>query len=225
MTSSTFISLLLLALTAIASPFSLIAFSLVLATDRGPRNGIAFIAGWVTTVTLIGVVESLIDVNLDATESNTAGKWILVVQLVLGIVLLVIWARRRFRPQAKVEAVEGEPKKVPGWQRRLNTMGYPGAFVTGGAVQTWPVMIAAGAAILRLNLPAAQGLAWMFLFALMTTVGLVILEVLAWRSPESAVQRLERLQNYVSTHKDSVINWAALIGGLWLVGQASIGLL
>lgn len=86
-------------------------------------------------------------------------------------------------------------------------------------------MIAAGATILRLNLPAAQGLMWMLLFALMTTVGIVVLEVLAWRSPESAVQRLERLQNYVSTHKDSVINWAALLGGLWLVGQASVGLL
>lgn len=225
MNSSTLISLLLLAFTAIASPFSLIAFSLVLATDRGPRNGIAFIAGWVTTVTLIGVVESLIDLNVEATESNTAGRWVLVVKLVLGIALLVIWARRRLRPkEVAVEADLGEKAK-PGWQRRLNTMGYPGAFVTGGAVQTWPVMLAAGAYILRLNLPAAQGLAWMFAFALLTTAGLVVLEVLAWRSPGSAVERLERLQNYIRDHRDSVINWAALVGGLWLVSQSAIGLL
>lgn len=225
MNSSTLISLLLLAFTAIASPFSLIAFSLVLATDRGPRNGIAFIAGWVTTVTLIGVVESLIDVNVDATESNTAGRWVLVVKLVLGIALLVIWARRRLRPKVVAAEVDAGEKPKPGWQRRLNTMGYPGAFVTGGAVQTWPVMLAAGAYILRLNLPAAQGLAWMFAFALLTTAGLVVLEVLAWRSPGSAVARLERLQNYIRDHRDSVINWAALVGGLWLVSQSAIGLL
>ena len=225
MNSSTFVSLLLLAFTAAASPFSLIAFSLVLATDRGPRAGIAFIGGWVTTVTLIGVVESLIDLNVDATDTNTAGKWAFVVQLVFGVVLLVIWARRRFRPKVKVEATNGGEIAKPAWQRRLNTMGYAGAFVTGGAVQTWPVMIAAGAAILRLNLPAGQGLAWMFVFALMTTTGIVILEVLAWRSPGSAVERLERLRGYISDHKDSVINWASLIGGLWLVVSALVALL
>lgn len=225
MNSSTLVSLLLLALTAIASPFSLIAFSLVLATDRGPRNGIAFIAGWITTVTLIGVVESLIDVNVDATETNTAGRWVLAVQLVLGITLLVIWARRRFQPRETTVKVNGEEKPKPAWQRRLNTMGYAGAFVTGGAVQTWPVMLAAGASILRLNLPGLQSLAWMFAFALVSATGLVVLEVLAWRNPSSATERLERLQNYIRNHKDSVINWVALVAGLWLVSRSAIGLL
>ena len=228
MNSSTFITLLILTLTAIASPFSLIAFSLVLATDRGPRNGVAFIAGWVTTVTLIGVVESLIDVNVEATETNDAGKWTFVIQLVLGIVLLLVWARRRFRPKpAVVVEIEDdvvETKAKPAWQRRLNTMGYPGAFITGGAVQTWPVMIAAGAAILRLNLPGAHSLLWMILFALVTTVGLVILEVLAWRAPDSAVERLNKLTKYISDHKNSVISWVALVCGLWLIFRAITGL-
>ena len=225
MDSSTLVSLVLLALTAIASPFSLIAFSLVVATERGPRNGIAFIAGWITTVTLIGVVESLIDVNVDATESNTPGRWVLAVQLVLGIILVIIWARRRFQSKEPTVNVEAKEKPKPAWQRRLNTMGYGGAFVMGGAVQTWPVMIAAGATILRLNLPGAQSFAWMFAFALASTTGLVVLEVLAWRNPASAGERLERLQNYIRDHKDSVINWVALVAGLWLVSRAAIGLL
>ncbi len=56
MTSSSLVTLLVLALTAVVSPFSLIVFSLVLATDRGPRNGAAFIVGWIVTVVLIGTV-------------------------------------------------------------------------------------------------------------------------------------------------------------------------
>ena len=60
MTGSTLGTLLVLALTAALSPFSLVAFSLVLATDRGPRNGVAFICGWITTVTLIGVAMSFL---------------------------------------------------------------------------------------------------------------------------------------------------------------------
>ena len=77
MTSSTLLSLLVLAVAAAASPFSLIAFSLVLATDRGPRNGVAFIAGWMTTVMLIGVVMSLVGVNVEVESSNTRanGSW------------------------------------------------------------------------------------------------------------------------------------------------------
>lgn len=226
MTSSTFISLLLLALTAILSPFSLIAFSLVLATDRGPRNGIAFIAGWVTTITLIGVFEAIIGVNTEVTETNTPGKWLLALQLSLGVVLVFIWARRRFRPApAKVVDVDAPPKKQPGWQRRLSTMGYGGAFVTGGAVQTWPVMLAAGAAILRLGMSGTESLAWMFGFAVVTSAGLVVLEVLAWRSPSSAVERLDRLRNYIQVHRDSVINWIALVAGLWLIVRGLQGLL
>jgi hypothetical protein len=103
-------------------------------------------------------------------------------------------------------------------------MGYAGAFVTGGAVQTWPVMIAAGASILRLNLSAGASIAWMFAFALLTTGALVVLEVLAWRNPGSAVERLDRLRSYIQVHRDSVINWVALVGGLWLTVRAVMGL-
>src|SRR6185436_14582406 len=106
MTTSTLTSLLILAFTAAASPFSLIAFSIVLATDRGPRNGIAFICGWITTVTLIGVVMSVIGANVEIHTSNKAGKWVLALELALGTVLILAWARRRFRPHPKKVVVE-----------------------------------------------------------------------------------------------------------------------
>ena len=125
-TSSALVSLLILALTAAVSPFSLVAFSLVLATDRGPRNGIAFICGWVTTVTLIGVVMSLIGENADVNSSNTAGKWTLALELAIGVVLILAWARRRFRPHEKKEVVEKPAKPEPAWQRHIATMGYAG---------------------------------------------------------------------------------------------------
>ena len=225
MTGSELVSLLLLALTAAASPFSLIAFSLVLATDRGPRNGIAFICGWIVTVTLIGVVMSLIGGSVDVTQSNGAGKWTLAIELALGVVLILIWARRRFRPKPKPEVVvEKEPKPEPAWQRKIATMGYPGAFIAGGAVQTWPVMIAAAAEIMRLDLSPARSLEWMFVFAVATTAGIVVLEVLAWRSPGSAAERLQRIRTYVDVHRDAVLNWLALLGGLWLFFRGLLGL-
>jgi hypothetical protein len=45
------------------------------------------------------------------------------------------------------------------------------------------------------------------------------------RSPGSAAARLERIRGMVDSHRDSVINWALLVGGLWLIGRGIVGLL
>ncbi|MFM2079240.1 MAG: hypothetical protein RJA49_3130 [Actinomycetota bacterium] len=217
-------SLVLLAVTAALSPFSLIAVSIVLATQRGPRNGIAFICGWITAVMSVGVVVSIVGANVDLSESHSPRKWFLALELAVGVALVVLWAMHRFRPREQHAAVEKPAKPEPAWQRRVTTMGYPGAFVTGAAVQTWPVMIAAAADIARLDIGPGKSLAWMFLFAVSTTAGIVVLEVLAWRSPHSAAERLDRLRTYISNHRNSVINVLYLVAGLWLFFRGLLGL-
>lgn len=104
-------------------------------------------------------------------------------------------------------------------------MGYGGAFVAGGLVQTWPVMIAAALEIARLDVDGPVKVGWMLLFAIATTAGIVVLEVLAWRAPESAADRLDRIRAYVATHRDAVINWLFLLGGLWLFFRGLFGVL
>ena len=222
MNGSTLLSLLVFTITAVLSPFSLIAFGLVLATDRGPRNGLAFIFGWITTVMLIGVAISIVGDATTVTEDNTPGAWLLALEIALGIVILVAWVRRRVRPKEREQAIEAKPE--PGWQRRIGTMGYPGAFVMGGAVQTWPVMIAAASEIMRAHLGAGSTLVWMLVFAVASTAGLVVLEVMAVRSPGSAVTRLNSMRGYIEQHRDSVLNWVYLVAGLWLVVRGAIGL-
>lgn len=226
MTTDTLTTLAILAFTAAISPFSLVAFSLVLATNRGPKNGIAFILGWITTVMGIGIVISLLGDNVDMSSNTTAGKWTLALELALGVVMVILWARRRFRPRPPAEPQPDlPPKPEPGWQKRIATMGYAGAFVTGGLVQTWPVMIAGATDLARLNLGVGPSLAWWVVFTLSTTIGIVILEVLAWRAPESAPARLDRIRNYVDGHRDAVINWIYLVVGLWLFFRGLLGLL
>jgi threonine/homoserine/homoserine lactone efflux protein len=215
-------SLLILVITAAASPFSLVAFGLVLATDRGPRNGVAFILGWITTVTLIGVATAALGESIHITNNNAPGAWTLALEIALGVVLLLAWIRRRFRPQEKPEVVVEKPQ--PAWQKKIDSMGYVGAFILGGAVQTWPVMIAAAAEISRRDLSGGEKLLLMVLFAVATTAGIVILEILAIRQPGSAAARLDKMRNYIDNHRDSVINWAFLVGGMWLAIRGVIGL-
>jgi len=226
MTGSSLATLLVLALTAAASPFSLIVFSLVLATDRGAKNGFAFIIGWIITVILIGVVMVALGDAVDVPSSRRPREWFLALQLALGTILIILFVRRRARPRpAAVEDPVEPAKPEPGWQRRIATMRSPGALVLGGATQTWPVMIAAGAEIARLDIPKSETFLWIVLFALATTAGIVILEVLAIRNPGTAADRLAQIRAYVANHRDSVINWAYLLGGLWLIYRALIGLL
>ncbi len=225
MGNSTLGTLLVLALTAAASPFSLVAFGLVLATDRGPRNGFAFILGWITTVTLIGVVTALLGGSIDITNNNTPGAWVLALEIALGVVLIIAWVRRRFRPTAPAETpVVVEAKPQPAWQKKIDTMGYVGAFILGGAVQTWPVMIAAASEIVRTDLSGWETFLLMFGFAVATTAGIVILEILAIRTPGSAAGRLDKMRTYIDGHRDSVLNWVYLIAGLWLAIRGAIEL-
>jgi threonine/homoserine/homoserine lactone efflux protein len=224
MTGSSLATLLVLALTAAVSPFSLVVFSLVLASDRGARNGFAFICGWIITVVLIGVVMVAIGGATDAPTSETPRKWFLALQLALGTVLIIMFVRRRLRGQPIEEPVVEPAKPEPGWQRRIATMRAPGALILGGATQTWPVMIAAGAEVARLDIPNAEALTWMILFAIASTAGIVVLEILAIRNPGTAASRLDRIRAYVENHRDSVINWAYLFGGLFLVYRGLIGL-
>jgi len=224
-------TLLVLIVTAAVSPFSLIAFSLVLATDRGVRNGIAFIAGWITTVVAICLVSVAIGSAASSSSSGTTSDVTLGIEIALGAVLLTMWVRRRLRsrlgltePEVPVE-VPTPDKPEPAWRRRIATMKAPGAFVMGGATQTWPVMIAGGAEIARADLSTAEAIAVSVVFAIATTAGIAVLEVLAWRHPGTAADRLRRIEDYVSTHRDSVISWILLIGGIWLIGRGVYGLL
>jgi Sap, sulfolipid-1-addressing protein len=156
-------------------------------------------------------------------HSSASRKWFLALELALGTLLIIIWLRRRFRPRApKERAAAAKPE--PAWQRRIATMGYGGAFVLGGLTQTWPVMIAAGVEVATLDISVVSAMAWIIVFAIATTAGVVVLEVLAIRSPGTAASRLDRIRRYVDDHRDSVINWAYLFGGLVLGYRGLIGL-
>ncbi len=222
MTSSSLGTLAVLALTAAVSPFSLIAFSLMLATDRGPKNGLAFIAGWIATVMLIGSAALAVGGSVHLHDGGSSGDVTYGIEIALGVVLLTLWVRRRLRGPVEPVAVD---KPVPGWQRRIATMRAPGAFVLGGAVQTWPVMLAGVAEIARDDMSVADSLLWIFLFAIATAAGIGVLEVLALRSPGSAAARLDRIRTYVDTHRDTVLSWVLLGGGIWLTARGVIGVL
>ncbi len=218
------ITLLVLAATAAISPFSLIVFSLVLATDRGARNGVAFIIGWIITVVLIGAVMITVGSSIDVPTRSGSRKWFLAAALALGTILILIWLRRRFRPRPHIAVTPKPPADSPvaaahrhdglprcarprrgdadvaGDDRRRRRAGqarHPGGRGDGldGAVRR------------RHHCRDRR-------------VG-------SARHPLTGDgrERLDRIRAYVEQHRDSVVNWLVLFGGLFLVYRGLIGLL
>ena len=70
----------------------------------------------------------------------------------------------------------------------------------------------------------AASVATAAVFGTATATGIIVLEMLAIRSPGSAAERLDRIRTYVETHRDAVINVVLLGGGVWLAGRGLLGL-
>ena len=86
-------------------------------------------------------------------------------------------------------------------------------------------MLAGVAEITRAGTGVPESVVWLVLFACATTAGIVILEVLALRSPGSAAARLDRIRGYVDSHRDRVLRWVTLGGGIWLTARGVLGLI
>lgn len=98
MNASSQASLAVLALTAAASPYILIAFSLVPATERGTKNGVPFIAGWVTMVMAIGVAGLIIGGAANVSSGGSTSDAICGAEIASGVVVLTMWRRDPARP-------------------------------------------------------------------------------------------------------------------------------
>src|SRR5215217_7982839 len=82
------------------SPVPIIAVVLMLATPRGRVNGLAFLAGWVVGLAVVGTAVLLIANGGYASEAGAPADWVSILKLVLGVLLLGLSVRQwRGRPR------------------------------------------------------------------------------------------------------------------------------
>ena len=101
------LDLLLIGLGITLEPFPLIAFLLILSSEKGTRKGLAFILGWLAClVVVIGAVILLTGGKppAPATAPSTA---VLAIKLALGVVLILYAVRQERRRSL--------PRKPPAW--------------------------------------------------------------------------------------------------------------
>jgi Sap, sulfolipid-1-addressing protein len=112
-----FLQLLALGLLTSVTPWGIVAVIVLLSAKSGPRGAVAFIAGWVASILLTGGLIIGTYSGARSRPGSSAGNAMLGIQFVLGVLLLVLAARRWSR------RITADPGTIePKWLRALDRM-------------------------------------------------------------------------------------------------------
>ena len=206
------LDLLLIGLGITLEPFPLIAFLLILSSEKGTRKGLAFVLGWLAClVVVIGAVVLLTGGKPPQpnTAPSTAG---LAIKLALGVVLIFYAVRQQRR--------RGRPRKTPAWMARLDGFSAWSAAGLAAFLQPWTLVAAGAATVSQAKLSNAGEWLILVLFCLLATSSFLYLELSAVFRPAAADALITKLRSWLDTHQDQVIIVISLLLGFWLAGKS-----
>jgi hypothetical protein len=199
-------------------PLPIIGFILVLGTDRGARNGAAFIVAWVLCLIVVIVGTLALTGGAPPRQGTAPANLVGVVYVALGAFLLGVAARVRQRP-ADV------PRPQPSWMKRVDGMQAGGAALLGFLLQPWGLVAAGAAAVSQADVSNGLAVASLVLFAVLGTSVLLTMEIYTIRQPEAARAKLDALHGWLDRHRDQGIVILSASVGAWLVVQGLITLI
>jgi hypothetical protein len=196
-------------------PIPLAAFLVVLPSKRGPRNGAAFVAGWLVSLAIVLTVTVLATGNNPPKPDTVPSLGALAARIAIGVVL-VATAIREWRKTRRPK----KPKKPPKWQEHVDNMSVWFAAGLAPVVQPW-VLIAAGAAtVVEAKLSSWQSYLMLTLFCVLASASYLALEIYAGFWPSRSQPFLARFRTWMDTHTDQLIIVGSLILGFWLIGKS-----
>jgi len=213
------LDLIIIGLCITLEPIPLTAFFVVLASKRGVRKGAAFIFGWLLSLAIVIAATIALTGNSPPKPSTAPALAGIAVKIAIGVGLIFVAERQRRRMHRP-----RKPKKTPKWQTKVDSMSLWFAFGLGPLVQPWGLVGAGVAIIMQAQLSSAQDSLALILFALISTLVYIVLEVFVGFWPERGQAMLSSLRNWISTHSDQVIIIVSLVAGFWLIGKSVVTL-
>jgi hypothetical protein len=206
------------------SPLPIVAIVLMLVTPRARVNGLAFIAGWLMGLSVVGVIVLALAGPTDASEQGQPATWVSILKLVLGVLLLLVALRQwRGRPQ------EGDQVAVPKWMGAIDRFTAAkalgaGALLSGANPKNLLLAIAAGAAIAQTSIAGGQQAVAFAVFAIIGTLGVGIPMILFFALGERSGPLLDGLKTWMTRHNTAITAVLCLVIGVKLIGDAVGGL-
>jgi threonine/homoserine/homoserine lactone efflux protein len=209
------LDLTLIGLVITLEPIPLTAFMLVLMSKGGVRKGAAFIFGWLVSLAIVITLTVLFTGNKPPKPNTAPSLAAIAIKMLIGVVLVFIALRRR----AKMGQPK-KPKKPPKWQSGIDNMSPWLVIGLAPLTQPWGLVAAGVATIMEAKLDSAQSYIALFLFALVSTLVYLVLEIYAGFRPDRAQAIMAGVRTWIQSHTDQVIIILSLGLGLWLLGKS-----
>ncbi|MEP7111855.1 MAG: GAP family protein [Ilumatobacteraceae bacterium] len=198
-------------------PSALLVVLVVLRSGRD--RGVAFVAGWVTALTLVAAGAGFV-VRLGLGPRRGGPRRVtLVIELVIGLALVgwSVWYWHHSR--GRVRSVE-----VPKYLARLTSIRVIPAFFAGLITCTYPPAIVAGTTLLRSHASTAGRVAGLATFVIVGTLMVALPVVGTYVSPTWAGSRSDRLFNWTLRHRRTLLVAILIVVGVFIAVRAIVHL-
>jgi Sap, sulfolipid-1-addressing protein len=206
------LDLLLIGLGITLEPFPLIAFLLILSSEKGTWKGLAYVLGWLACLVVVIAAVVLLTGGKPPAPATAPSTAVLAIKLALGVVLILYAVRQERR--------RGRPRKTPAWMARLDRFSAWSAAGLAAFLQPWALVAAGAATVSQAKLSNAGEYLILLLFCVLATSSYLYLELSAAFRPAAAAALIQKLRTWLDTHQDQVIIVISLLLGFWLAGKS-----
>lgn len=206
------------------SPIPIIGVVLMLGTPQARANGLAFIAGWIFGLAVVGTIVLLAASGAGASNSGAPADWVSIVKLALGVLLVIIAVRQwHARPRGSAEP------ELPGWMKTIDTFTPPkaaGMAVLLSAVNPKNLLLVVGAAaaIAQTGASTVDQAVALLVFVLLGTLGPGIPVAIYFLMRERAAAILEGMRGWMARENATIMAVLCSVIGAKLIGDAISGL-
>ena len=205
------------------SPLAVVALVILLVRTDGAGPGWAFGAAWLVVLAAGSAVVVVLADDVDATGDTGPATWVSVVK-VLVAVLLVGFAVRQWR--GRDDAADGGG--TPGWMRRLEGIGAPGAAGVGALFAAKPknllLTIAAGVVVAQVGASRPQEAIALAIFVLLASAGLAVPVAIRVGLRARGTAVLAALRDWMVEANTTIIAVVSLVIAAKLLGDALVAL-
>jgi len=210
-------TLILCGLLSGTQPITVMGLLLVMAGGvDSRRKGLAYLAGAFLVESSILLFASFVFANTVDTESSV-GRSFLIIRLALGVVLVIGGLRLRKEPK------EPQPE-IPKSLERLQGMGPGKAFIAGLALADYQGPVIGSMAIASSVVSTRGHLLAFALYTLLAT-GIPFTIYLAVLKSQKAMEKMNNITGWVMRNRRRLASWFGIILGLFLIGDAALGLI
>jgi hypothetical protein len=206
------------------SPLPIIAVILLLVTPRARTCGLAFLAGWLVGLVVVGAVVLLVAQPAGTSSEGAPATWAAVVQLAIGVLLLLLAAKQwRARPADDREVA------TPTWMGAIDAFTARKALALGvvfSGVKPKNLLLTIGAATLiaETGISAGQQAVALGVFVVVASVGIAVPVVIFFALGTRAGAVLGHMKAWMLQHNAVIMTTLFVVFGAVLIGDAISGL-